>query len=176
MKKKQGFGMWLSLIAIIAAVVAFVMYKQVLVDGEMLIIASGSEFFYDPNAAYYATMVEAVAPLTVVGVALLALSILLGQILNGYFGILTSLLRVVAPAVLMVAFLQFLYGSFTGLGWTYFSNEELEIYEKALEVGQNVIITLGCFAGAAFISMFAAFFKISKKVAIKEKKAKKEAK
>lgn len=176
MKKKQGFGMWLSLIAIIAAVVAFVMYKQVLVDGNMLIIASGSEFFYDPNAAYYATMVEAVAPLTVVGVALLALSILLGQILNGYFGILTSLLRVVAPAVLMVAFLQFLYGSFTGLGWTYFSNEELEIYEKALEVGQNVIITLGCFAGAAFISMFAAFFKISKKVAIKEKKAKKEAK
>lgn len=176
MKKKQGFGMWLSLIAIIAAVVAFVMYKQVLVDGEMLIIASGSEFFYDPNAAYYATMVEAVAPLTVVGVALLALSILLGQILNGYFGILTSLLRVVAPAVLMVAFLQFLYGSFTGLGWTYFSNEELEIYEKALEVGQNVIITLGCFAGAAVLSMIAAFFKISKKVAIKEKKAKKEAK
>ena len=176
MKKKQGFGMWLSLIAIIAAVVAFVMYKQVLVDGNMLIIASGSEFFYDPNAAYYATMVEAVAPLTVVGVALLALSILLGQILNGYFGILTSLLRVVAPAVLMVAFLQFLYGSFTGLGWTYFSNEELEIYEKALEVGQNVIITLGCFAGAAVLSMIAAFFKISKKVAIKEKKAKKEAK
>jgi hypothetical protein len=76
----------------------------------------------------------------------------------------------------MVAFLQFLYGSFTGLGWTYFSNAELEIYEKALEVGQNVIIALGCFAGAAFISMFAAFFKISKKVAIKEKKAKKEAK
>lgn len=176
MKRKQGFGMWLSLIAIIASVVAFVMYKQALVDGNMLIIASGSEFFYDPNAAYYATMVETVAPYTVVGVALLALAILLGQIQNGYFGILTSCIRVVAPAVLMVAFLQFLYGSFTGLGWTYFSNAELEIYEEALAVGQNVIIALGCFAGAAFISMFAAFFKISKKVAIKEKKAKKEAK
>ena len=84
MKRKQGFGMWLSLIAIIASVVAFVMYKQALVDGEMLIIASGSEFFYDPNAAYYATMVETVAPYTVVGVALLALAILLGQIQNGY--------------------------------------------------------------------------------------------
>ena len=41
--KKQGFGMWLSLLAIIAAVVAFVIFGQVIVAGDMLTIANGSK-------------------------------------------------------------------------------------------------------------------------------------
>ena len=166
--KKQGFGMWLSLVAIIAAVVAFVVYGQAIVAGENLQIASGSEVFYDVSADYYESMVNTVGTYSIVAIVLLGVAIVLGQFQNKVFSIITSIVRIVAPVILMVAFLNFLNGSFTGIGWTFFSNEELVIYEEATAVGNQVIIGLVAFAVAAVVAIFSAFFAITKKVKVEE--------
>ena len=164
--KKQGFGMWLSLLAIIAAVVGYVIYGQAIVAGDGLLIASGSEAFYDTNAAYFAKMTATVAPMAIAGIATLVAAVVLGQFKNKVFTFITSIVRIATPVLFMVALLGFLEGSFTGLGWTFFSNEELEIYAEAIAVGNQVITALIAFAAAMVISLFASFFAIKKNVKV----------
>ena len=165
--KKQGFGMWLSLLAIIAAVVAFVIFGQVIVAGDMLTIANGSEPFYNSSLESYTNMVETVNLCAIAGMAALAVAILLGQFQNKFFNIVVGIVRIAIPVLFMVALLSFLEGSFTGLGWTFFSNEELEIFAEAIAVGEQTFIGLIAFAAAMVLSIFASFFAISKKVAKK---------
>lgn len=164
--KKQGFGMWLSLLAIIAAVVGYVIYGQAIVAGDGLLIASGSEAFYDTNAAYFEKMTATVAPMAIAGIATLVAAVVLGQFKNKVFTFITSIVRIATPVLFMVALLGFLEGSFTGLGWTFFSNEELEIYAEAIAVGNQVITALIAFAAAMVISIFASFFAIKKNVKV----------
>lgn len=165
--KKQGFGMWLTLLAIIATVVGYVIYGQAIVAGDGLLIASGSEAFYDTNAAYFTKMTATVEPLAIVAIVALVVAVVLGQFQNKAFSVITSIVRVAIPVIIMVALLGFLEGSFTGLGWTFFSNEELEIYAEAIAVGNQVLTALIAFAAAMVLSIFASFFAISKKVAKK---------
>lgn len=164
--KKQGFGMWLSLLAIIAAVVGYVIYGQAIVAGDGLLIASGSEAFYDTNAAYFEKMTTTVVPMTIAGIATLVAAVVLGQFKNKVCTVITSIVRIATPVLFMVALLGFLEGSFTGLGWTFFSNEELEIYAEAIAVGQQVITALIAFAAAMVVSIFASFFAIKKNVKV----------
>lgn len=162
--KKQGFGMWLSLLAILVSVFAFIVYSDVIIAGNGLLIASGSEPFYDSGIEAYGKMMDTVSLYTLVAVALLVVAMIIGQCQWRIFNIIVSFIRVAVPAVFMIVLLGFLEGSFTGLGWTFFSNEELEIYAEAIAVGKEAIIALVAFAAAMVLSLFANFFAISKKV------------
>jgi hypothetical protein len=164
--KKQAFGFWLSLLSIIALVAGYVIYSNVIVAGDALFIASGSEFFYDSSLAMYQTMNSTVQIMAIAALACMVISVVLGQAMSKtvkVLEIIVGLLRIAVPALLMILVLNFVYGSLTGLGWTFFSNAELQIYPEAVAVGKNVIVAIGLFAGALVLSLFGSFFNIVKK-------------
>lgn len=168
--KKQAFGFWLSLLSIIAVVAGYVIYSQAIVAGDGLVIASGSQPFYESDTDIYMTMVSTVQSMFLLTLACIVASVVFSQGLResvgGLYKVLefvVGALRVVIPVLLMILVLNFLYGSFTGLGWTFFSNEELKIYPEAVAVGTNVITAIGLFAGALVLSLFGSFFNVTKK-------------
>ena len=163
--KKQAFGFWLSLLSIIALVAGYVIYSDVIVAGDALFIASGSEFFYDSSLAMYKTMNSTVQTMAIAALACMVISVVLGQAMSKpvkVLEVIVGLLRIAVPALLMILVLTFVYGSLTGLGWTFFSNAELQIYPEAVAVGKNVIVAIGLFAGALVLSLFGAFFNVTK--------------
>lgn len=166
--KKQGIGTWISLGAILLSIIALIIYGAAIGTGDGLTIASGSENFYDFNRAPDSQMKSLVVVCAVLSLVFLVVAIVLGELkLQGITGkvceVAGNALRIVAPALLIVAFLNFLYGSFTGLGWTFFSNEELVIFADAISVGQQVIAGLVIFVIAAIAAIVAAFFGMVKK-------------
>lgn len=166
--KKQGVGTWVSIGAVIVSIIALIIYGAALSAGTNLTIASGSEVFYEATRAADAVMLSTVVACSVVALVLLVAAIVLGQLkLEGIAAKLCDTIggafRIVAPALLIVALINFVYGSFTGLGWTFFSNEELEIYPEAIAVGKQVIVGLIFFGIAAVAAIVASFFAIVKK-------------
>ena len=77
--KRQGFGFWLSLITLIVAIAAFGIYNQVIVAGDGLVIASGSEPFYESSTEIYTEMVSAMQTYVLGAVVLLVVALLIGQ-------------------------------------------------------------------------------------------------
>ena len=166
--KKQGIGTWISLGAILLSIIALIIYGAATGAGNGLEIASGSENFYDFNRGPDLQMKSLVVVCAVLALVFLAVAIVLGELkLEGIAGkvcgVASNALRIVAPALIIVALLNFLYGSFTGLGWTFFSNEELAIFAEATKVGQQVIAGLVIFVIAAIATIVAAFFVMVKK-------------
>lgn len=166
--KKQGAGTWISIVTVIVAVIALIIYGAALGAGMDLEIASGSQPFYQANRIEDSQMMTLVVTCGVLALAFLVVAVVVGQfksegIVGKVCGIVSGALRIVAPALLIIALLNFVYGSFTGLGWTFFSNEELTIYPEAIAVGKQVITGLVFFAVAAVASIVAAFFGVVKK-------------
>ena len=166
--KKQGAGAWISIVTVIVAIVALIIYGAALSAGMGLEIASGSQPFYEASRPEDSVMLSTVVTCGVIALVALAVAVVLGQFKSeGIVGkvcvIISGALRIVAPALLIIALLNFVYGSFTGLGWTFFSNEELAIYPEAIAVGRQVIVGLVFFAVAAVASIVAAFFGVVKK-------------
>lgn len=166
--KKQGIGTWISLATVIISVIALIIYGVALSAGTDLLIASGSQLFYVADRAEDMVMISTVATCGVLALVFLIAAIVLGQLkFEGIVGKvcewISGALRIVAPALLIVALINYVYGSFTGLGWTFFSNEELVIYPEAIAVGKQVIVALIFFAIAAIASIVASFFSIVKK-------------
>lgn len=165
--KKQGLGTWISLATIIIALIALIIYSSALSAGTGLVIANGSEEFFEITREPDVAMMSAVPLCGILAIVFIVVAIVLSElpfkgIVGKVCGIVANALRIVAPALIVVAFLNFVYGSFTGLGWTFFSNEELEIYSEAIAVGQQVIVGIVFFIIAAVISAVAAFFKVCK--------------
>lgn len=166
--KKQGVGTWVSLGAVIVSIIALIIYGVALSAGTDLLIASGSQLFYVVDRAEDMVMISTVTTCGVIALVMLVAAIILGQLkLEGIAAKLCDTIggafRIVAPALLIVALINFVYGSFTGLGWTFFSNEELEIYPEAIAVGKQVIVGLIFFGIAAVAAIVASFFAIVKK-------------
>ena len=169
--KKQGAGAWISIVTVIVAIVALIIYGAALSAGMGLEIASGSQPFYEASRPEDSVMLSTVVTCGVIALVALAVAVVLGQFKSeGIVGkvcvIVSGALRIVAPALLIIALLNFVYGSFTGLGCTYFSNEELAIYPEAIAVGRQVIVGLVFFAVAAVASIVAAFFGVVKTEAL----------
>lgn len=166
--KKQGIGVWVSLATIVLVIIGLIIYSVALAAGTDLTIASGSQQFYVLDRAEDMVMTSTVVTCGVLALIFLVVAIALGELkLEGIAGkacgILSDALRIVAPALLIVVLINYLYGSFTGLGWTFFSNEELVIYPEAIAVGKQVITATIFFAIAAVASIVASFFSVVKK-------------
>lgn len=168
--KKQGIGTWITLATIILSVIGFILYGVALNSGMGLTIANGSQPFYDAGRDEDSVMIATVTALGIIALVAFIASIALKEVkLNGTAAKVTSIvsdaLRIIAPALLFIVMLTFVYGSFTGLGWTFFSNEELEIYPKAISTGKTVITGAVFFLLAAISGTVASFFEITKKQA-----------
>ena len=168
--KKQGIGTWICLAALVFALIGVILYGSAVRAGAKLQIASGSEFFYDMARPEDSAMPPVVVPCAVIAILFLAAALILGQFqMEGAAGkvrdLCVGILRIAAPALLVIALFYFLYGSFTGIGWTFFSNAELAIYPEAVAVGKQVIAGLVFFALAMIGAAVAAYFEIPKKIA-----------
>lgn len=166
--KKQGLGTWISIGTALVTLIALIIYGASLSQGTGLAIASGSELFYETTRPEDSAMITMVTTCGILALLFLVASIVLGQFrLKGVVGkvceFVGDALRIVAPALLIVVLFYFIYGSLTGLGWTFFSNEELEIYPEAISTGNTVITGLIFFAIAAVASIVASFFDLAKK-------------
>lgn len=168
--KRIGIGTWITLGTIVLSVIALIIYGAAVAGGTDLTIASGSQPFYDFTRPEDSAMASMVVTCGVLSLVFLVLAVVLGQlqpkgVLGSVCNFVTGALRIVAPALIIVAFLYFVYGSFTGLGWTFFSNAELEIYADATAVGKQVIIGAVFFVLSAIAAIVASFFAIAKKTA-----------
>lgn len=166
--KKQGIGVWISVGAVVLSIVALIIYSLALAKGTGLSIANGSEPFYKLDRKADMTMTSTVVVCGVVSLALLVVAIAgaqfkLGGILGTIRDIAIGACRIVAPMLILLAFVNFVYGSFTGLGWTFFSNPELRIEAAATAVGNQVITGAIFFALAGVAGIVAAFFNLIKK-------------
>ena len=166
--KKLGLGTWISCAVVLLALVGMIIYAVALSSGTGLVIASGSDLFYDMARESDAAMPAAVTTCGIIAIVALVVAIVLGQIkaegaVGSVIDVVASILRMAAPALLIITFLFFIYGSLTGIGWTYFSNEELEIYAEAKAVGASVITGLVFFFIAAIAAIVAAFQPLAKK-------------
>ena len=166
--KKQGIGAWISLAAIVLSIIGFILYNVALSSGMGLEIASGSQLFYEAGRAEDAAMMTMVVTCGVIALVLFVASIVLDQfrgesVVGKVCSIAADACRIVAPALLIVTTLYFVYGSFTGLGWTFFSNEELVIFETAIATGKTVITGIVFFLLAAIAGIVGAYFEVSKK-------------
>ena len=168
MVKKQGIGTWITLGTILVSVIALIIYGAALASGTDLLIASGSQLFFEKIRPEDSAMITAVTTCGILSLVFLVAAVVLAQFkFEGIVGkvceVAVGALRIVSPALLLVALLYFVYGSLTGLGWTFFSNEELEIYPEAISTGKTVITGLVFFGIAAVASIVAAFFGMVKK-------------
>lgn len=163
MKKSISIASIISVVAVIAVVIGLILLGVVMKAGEGLEIASGSQPFYDFNRPEDSAMKTFTIAFSIVGAVLLIASVVLGQIEGGkILKIVADVLKIAAPAALLVAALYFVFGSFTGLGWTYFSNAELQIYPEAIAVGGKVIIGIVFSFVAAVLALVASFVKVDK--------------
>lgn len=166
--KKQGVGTWITLGTVVLSVIALIIYGVALGGGMDLIIASGSQPFYEAARAEDSTMMTMVVTCGIISLVFMVAALVLSQfkfdgIVGTVVNTIVGALRIVAPALLVCTFLYFAYGSFTGLGWTFGSNEELEIYAAAKTVGTQVIVGLVFFVLAGIAGVVASFFGMVKK-------------
>lgn len=166
--KKQSIGAWITLATIVITVIGLIIYGVALSAGNGVQTANGGELFYDTSLELYGSMTSTVTACGVIGLILLAGALVADQfrfegIVKTVCDFVIGAARIIVPALLCVILLEFLYGSFTGLGWTFFSNEELEINPEAIKAGKTVVTALVFFGIAAVASIVAAFFGIAKK-------------
>lgn len=166
--KKQGVAFWISLACVVLTIVGFILYGVALGSGMGLSIANGSQPFYEASRDEDSLMIATVLPCGIVALVALIGSVVLEQfsskegVAGKVMGIIADVLRAAAPVLLFVSTIMFVYGSFTGLGWTFFSNSELQIYPKAISTGKTVIVGVVFFAVAAVLSVVASFFSLRK--------------
>lgn len=166
--KKQGVGAWITLGTVVVFLVALIIYGAALAAGTNLTIASGSEVFFETTRPADSVMITMVTTCGILSLVFMVAAIVLSQFkFEGTIGkvceVAVGACRIVAPALIIAAFINFIYGSFTGLGWTFFSNAELEIYPEAIAVGNQVITGIVFFAIAAIAAIVASFFAMTKK-------------
>ncbi|MDD6240163.1 MAG: hypothetical protein PUA93_01060 [Eubacteriales bacterium] len=166
--KKQSVAFWLTLSTVVLAIVGLILYGVALGSGMGLSIANGSQPFYQADRDEDAVMIATVLPCGILAVVALIASVVLeqfsskGGIAGKVMDIVGDVLRVAGPVLLFVVAINFVYGSFTGLGWTFFSNSELEIYPKAISTGKTVITGIVFFLIAAICSVVSTFFSLKK--------------
>lgn len=166
--KKQGIGTWISLGTLLLALIGLIIYGVAIQSGAGVQTANGGELFYDVSLSDYGNMTSTVTACGIICLVLIVAAIAVSQFkFEGIVGtvcdVIVGAVRILVPVLLILVLLAFLNGSFTGLGWTFFSNEELEINPEAITAGKQVITGLVFFGIAAVAGIVAAFFGMVKK-------------
>lgn len=159
--KKQGIGSFVTLGTILISIIALIIYGVTLSTGDNVQVANGGEMFLFKEEFGSVTLVA------VLGLIFLVLGLIIPNIkttgtVSKILNFVADTLRIIAPALFIYTFVIFLNGTLTGLGWTFFSNEELEINPVAIEAGKLTITTLIFFVIAFITSLVGAFFPITK--------------
>ena len=165
--KKQALGAYLTLGALVLAIVGLILYGATIAAGNGVQVANGGEIYLQ------AKDFGGVTVLGIFSVVFLLAGCLIGQLkLQGIVGKVVDVVgyafRVLAPVFLILTFVGFLNGTLTGLGWTFFSNEELEIYAAAKRAGTLNIVALVFFVLAFVVAIVSSFFKITKEEKVVE--------
>lgn len=161
--KKQGIGSWISLGTVLLSLIAVILYGAALGIGDGATTVGGGAVFLTASALGPATAAA------VLGLVFLALAIVAGQfkfegILGTVYNVVVGALRIIVPVLFIYALVYFVGGTVTGLAWTFFSNEELEVNPAAITAGGLTIVTLILFGISSIAAIVASFFAITKKV------------
>jgi len=149
--KKLSVGAWITCIAVVLAVAAFIVYSSN-IGGE----------------GYYKDAAVSNLPLMVLGAAAaLVVAVLISLVKGGkVVEIITGVLRVGAPALMAYALMNLIAGRVDGLGYIYFSNADVakEVQTTAnMASAQSAIWSMGLLGAAVIIAVIAAFFSLRKK-------------
>ena len=151
--KKLSVGAWITCIAAVLAVAAFIAYSANI----------GSEGYYKDAAVSNFS-------LAIWGGALaLAAAIALSLIGKGKIvELISGVLRIGAPALMAFGLMNLIAGRVDGLGYIYFSNADVakEVQTAAnLGSAQTAIWSMALLGAAMLIAVIAAFFSLRKKEA-----------
>ena len=160
--KKQGLGSFITIGTIIISIICLIIYGVTLSTGDNVQVANGGEMYLFKDEFGTVTTVGIISLFTLV-VGLIIPNIKTNGTVNKVLNFVGDALRIIAPALIIYTFVYFLNGCLTGLGWTFFSNEELEINPVAIKAGHLTIVTLVFFLIAFVTSLVGAFFPILKK-------------
>ncbi|MBQ7655671.1 MAG: hypothetical protein IJI53_13880 [Clostridia bacterium] len=149
--KKLSVGAWITCVAVVLAIAAFVLYSSNI----------GGEGYYKDAAVNN-------LPLMVWGaVACLVVAVLLNAAKGGkVIELLSGVLRIGAPSLLAYGLMNLIAGRVDGLGYIYFSNADVakEVQTAAnMASAQSAIWSMGLLGGAMLIAVIAAFFSLRKK-------------
>ncbi|MDO4284854.1 MAG: hypothetical protein Q4C60_05910 [Eubacteriales bacterium] len=155
--KKQTAGSLMTLLALLLAVAALIVYN---------VNIAGEGYFQ--NAA-----VRAAVTYPVIAIVLLALALVVGLLpVSGIAAAVTELLsgvmRIAAPACCVAAAMFLIDARGEGFAFIYFSNEEVlqEVQTAAnLSSAHGAIANVAVLAAAALVGIIAAFFGMRKKTA-----------
>ena len=146
--KKLSIGAWITCIAILLAVAAFIVYSSNI----------GAEGYYkDASVSNFPLMVwGAVLCLAVAAGVRIAKGGKLTEIISG-------VLRVGAPCLLAWALMNLVAGRVDGLGYIFFSNADVakEVQTAANMASANSAIwSMGLLGASMLVSVIAAFFSL----------------
>lgn len=153
--KKQPLGVWINLFAVFLAIVSFVTYKiNITSDG----------YFKNASVGYMTIF-------SIISILLLIVSIVVIQCFKeGNKGwmveILSGVMRIVAPVLLMICLCSLVSARAEGLGFIYFSNEEVLL---EIQTAENMSSAMGSILNMVFqgmatiVAMIAAFLTLEKK-------------
>lgn len=163
--KRQALGAYITLGALVLAIVGLILFGATLAAGDGVQTANGGELYLIASDPIFGT----VTTLGIFSVLFYLVGCLAGQfrfagIVGKVIDAVGYVFRVLAPVFLILTFVAFLNGTLTGLGWTFFSNEELEINPDAITAGYINITGLAFIIVSAVAGIVAAFFKVTKDV------------
>lgn len=150
--KKLSVGAWITCIALLVAVIAFIVYS-----GNI-----GGEGYYKDASVNNLSLMAWSAILALAAAVALSLAKKDGKVAE----IVSGVLRIGAAVLLAIALMSLIAGRVDGLGYIYFSNADVakEVQTEAnLASAQGAIWSMILFGAATLFTVISAFFSLQKK-------------
>ena len=155
MIKRQPVGIWFNVLVAVLTIVSVIVYSvNISSDGYFKDASVSNLVVYCVVVILMLAIVIALAQLKLAGTSAMAVEIISG------------LLRIVIPVLLALCLVSLISARAEGLGFIYFSNEEVlkEVQTPAnMSSAAGTIANMVCLGVAAVFAMVAAFFTLRKK-------------
>lgn len=155
MLKRQPVGIWLNILVAVLTVVSVIVYS---------INISSEGYFKDASVSNMIAYCVVVIVMLAVVIALAQLK--LAGTADAAVEIGSGFLRIVIPVLLVLCLVSLISARAEGLGFIYFSNEEVlkEVQTPAnMSSASGTIANMICLGVAAIFAMIAAFFTLRRK-------------
>lgn len=155
--KKQSIATWVSILTLLLAVVALIVYG---------VNVGGAGYFNGSTVSSVVTC--GIIALVVILVALVMSQFAFEGLVGKVYGIVLDALRILVPLLLFIGMFAFISSRVEGLAYIYFSNEEIL---ATIQTPENLASAHSAIAGfilfgvAALVGIVAAFFTAKKKQA-----------